>query len=277
MFITRLIDQGFPPASAFDVDRDIPDLGGKVVIVTGGNTGIGKETVKALLKKNAKVYLAARSKARAEGAISELKTETGKEAIFLELDLADLGKVSRAAEEFQRKEKELHILFNSAYVHHITCKPIDLMESDLLFSGVMIPPIDQLTADGYDLQFGTNVLGPAHFTLSLLPILLSTAKSSPPGTVRVVNTSSFVVYRQVASVRFDTLRDGPERKELGTKKLYDQSKYGVLAFSNELARRYGSKGIHSNAVNPGNLRTDLQRHIPAAARVIVVSPPHLAA
>ena len=75
---------------------------------------MGKETVKALLQHNAKVYLAARSKNKAEAAIAELKASTGKEAIFLELDLSSLVSVRKAAEEFLSKERELHILFNNA-------------------------------------------------------------------------------------------------------------------------------------------------------------------
>ncbi|KAG8941226.1 hypothetical protein FRC04_004678 [Tulasnella sp. 424] len=239
--VRRFLDQAYPPATKFDPSRDIPDLTGKVVIVTGGNTGIGKHTIRALLNKNAKVYMASRSKQKAEQAITDLKQETGKDAIFLELDLASLDKVTKAAKEFMSKEPALHILFNSG--------------------GVMVPPIEQLTEDGYDLQFGTNVLGHAHFTLSLLPALLEGAKSSPDGKARVINTSSFVVYRNTEPlIKWDTLRDSPARKALGAGMLYNQSKYGVIAFSNELARRYADKGIVANAVNPGNLDTDLQRH-----------------
>lgn len=80
----------------------LPDLETKVVIVTGGNTGIGRETVKRLLLKNAKVYLATRSRERAERAIDELREETGKEALFLQLDLNDLDAVRKAAEEFKQ-------------------------------------------------------------------------------------------------------------------------------------------------------------------------------
>ena len=96
-----LYDQSRPPKPKFNID-DIPDLTGKVIIVTGGNAGVGKETVYALLRKNAKVYMASRSRTRAEPAIAELKEKTGKEAIFLQLDLASLKSVRRAAEEFQR-------------------------------------------------------------------------------------------------------------------------------------------------------------------------------
>ncbi|KAG8996896.1 hypothetical protein FRB94_010995 [Tulasnella sp. JGI-2019a] len=243
--IYRFFSQCYPPPSKFDIDRDIPDLSGKVVIVTGGNTGIGYQTIKALLAKNAKVYMASRSREKAEAAIAKLKHETGKQALFLELDLASLDKVTRAAQEFKSKERELHILFNSG--------------------GVMTPPIDLLTEDGFDLQFGTNVLGHAHFTLSLIPELQAGAKSSPDSKARVVNTTSLVVYLHPMTprIKFESLRDGPGRKAIGTRNLYSQSKFGVIAFSNELAKRYADYGITSNAVNPGNLDSDLQRHMSA--------------
>lgn len=90
--IGMLYDQSRPPKPTFSID-DIPDLAGKVVIVTGGNAGVGRVTVYALLRKNAKVYMASRKKSRAEPAIAELKEKTGKEAIILQLDLASLRSV----------------------------------------------------------------------------------------------------------------------------------------------------------------------------------------
>ncbi|KAB5591767.1 Oxidoreductase [Ceratobasidium theobromae] len=171
--MVNVFSQAFPPKPQFTVDH-IPDLAGQVMIVTGGNTGVGRETCKALLNKNAKVYLAARSKLKADKAIEWLKQETGgREAIFLELDLADLDVVRKAAED---KEQELHVLFNNA--------------------GVMVPPVGEKTANGYDLQFGTNVLRHYFFTILLIPVLIHTAKTSPPahGHARVVNTSSSAAY-----------------------------------------------------------------------------------
>ncbi|KAG8876048.1 hypothetical protein FRB98_007478 [Tulasnella sp. 332] len=106
-------------------------------------------------------------------------------------------------------------------------------------------------ANGYDLQFGTNVLGHAHLTLCLISELEAGAKSSPDGKARVVNTSSIATYFNTAPwIRWGTLRDGPERRAMSTRALYCQSKFGNLAFSNELARRYADYGIISNAVNP---------------------------
>ncbi|KAG8980275.1 hypothetical protein FRB94_011995 [Tulasnella sp. JGI-2019a] len=238
----QIISESFPPASHFVPARDIPDLSGKVIIVTGGNTGIGKETVKELLLKNARVYMASRTQSRAEQAIAELKSKTGKEAIFLELDLGSLESVTKAAKEFKSKEPALHILFNSG--------------------GVMAPPIDQLTSDGYDLQFGTNCLGHAHFTLLLIPELISGAKTSSDNKARVVNTSSSAAYLAGdIGIDFDCLRDSPKRTKIGSNTLYMHSKYGNVVFSNELAKRYADQGIVSNALNPGNLRTELQRHL----------------
>ena len=85
-----------------------------ICLALGGNSGIGFETVKALLAHNAKVYLAARNKEKAARAITALKEETGKDAIFLPLDLASLASVKRAAEASLSKEPALHVLFNNA-------------------------------------------------------------------------------------------------------------------------------------------------------------------
>ncbi|KAJ6556182.1 NAD(P)-binding protein [Mycena capillaripes] len=221
--LISVIRQSYPPKSKFAVD-DIPDLSGQVIIVTGANSGVGKETVKALLQHNAKVYLTARSAAKGKEAIDDLKSETGKQAEFLELDLADLHSVKRAAQEFTQKETQLHVLFNNG--------------------GVMGPPIEQLTAQGYDLTFGTNVLGHFYLTKLLLPTLLATAAPGKPA--RVINTSSTA----------SELWGAPD---------------GNVAFSNELFRRYGDQGIVSVALNPGNLKSGLQRHLVGVTRFLIES------
>ncbi|KAF8985126.1 NAD-binding protein [Cyathus striatus] len=242
-----MLSQTFPPKPTFTIE-DIPDLTGKIVIVTGANTGVGKETAKALLLRNAKVYVAARSQEKAEQAITELKEQTGKEAVFLKLDLGDLPSIRKSAEEFQSKEEELHILFNNA--------------------GVMRPPIDSLTAQKYDLQFGTNVLGHFYFTKLLLPTLLATAKSCPDRNVRVVTTSSSG-HELSSGINFDTLKDTPKRKKKNPMDLYSQSKLGNVLIANEFARRYGEQGLVSTACNPGNLKSDLQRNLNGIENVVV--------
>ncbi|EIW81022.1 NAD(P)-binding protein [Coniophora puteana RWD-64-598 SS2] len=234
-----MLRQSYPPKPKFKVE-DIPDLAGQVHVVTGANTGVGKEIAKALLSKNAKVYIASRDRAKSEAAIEELKQATGKEAFFIQLNLSKLSDIKAAAEEFSSKESQLHVLYNNA--------------------GLMFPPISQLTEDGYDLQWGTNVLGTYYFTKLLLPTMLETAKTAPDGKVRVVTTAS-VVHYMVNGLNYNTFKDGPARKKMGTQKLYYQSKHGDVMLANELARRYGDQGLVSTSVNPGNLNTELARHL----------------
>ncbi|KAJ4470854.1 hypothetical protein J3R30DRAFT_3531247 [Lentinula aciculospora] len=241
--IGSYLAQSFPPSSKFKVE-DIPDLTGWIIVVTGGNTGIGYEIIKVVLSKNAKVYMATRSRAKAIAAIAKLKTETGgKEAIFLELDLSDLTSVRHAANEFKQKEDRLHVLFNNG--------------------GVMNTPIERLTADNYDLQFGTNVIG--HYVLfkQLLVPLLASVQSSEVKKARIVNMSSSA-QMFIDTIHFETIKDTPERKDLGSAKLYMQSKLANVVLSNEIGRRYGPEGLVSISLNPGNIKTDLQRSTPAA-------------
>ncbi|KAF9465125.1 hypothetical protein BDZ94DRAFT_1307286 [Collybia nuda] len=220
---------------------DMPDLSGKVIIVTGGGAGIGKGTVQALLEHNAKVYIATRNQASAEAAIKELKALTGKDAHFIHLDLEDLPSVRKAAEEFLKQETRLDVLFNNA--------------------GVMMPPVEKTTPAGYDLSFGVNVLGHFFFTKLLLPIMMQTSKTTGIPS-RIVTTSSGAHY--LAKYDFNAFKDGPARKKMNLIDLYGQSKWGNIVFANEVARRYGDKGIVSCSVNPGNLHrteTNLARHV----------------
>ncbi|KZO92784.1 NAD-P-binding protein [Calocera viscosa TUFC12733] len=230
----------FPPKPKW-LPADMPDMTGKVVIVTGGNTGIGKVTCKYLLLKNCTVYLFCRSATKAQEAIAELKATTGKEAHFIACDLSDLPSIKACANEFISKEQRLDVLFANA--------------------GVMTVPIEQVTKQGYDMQFGTNVLGHGYLTLLLLPLLQSTAKAH--GSARVVTTSS-AGHTQAPKGGFDyaTLKDGPVRREkYGSWTMYFQSKWGNVVFAKELQRRYGNEGIVSIVVHPGLIRTELGRYM----------------
>ncbi|KAF7972028.1 hypothetical protein HWV62_19245 [Athelia sp. TMB] len=228
--------------------EEIPDLTGQIAIVTGGNAGIGKDTVKELLKHNAKVYMACRSEEKAIKAIKELQVITGKTAEFIQLDLADLKSVKAAVAAYTVKESQLHILINNA--------------------GVMYTPLEQITTDGYDMQFGTNVLGPFYFTKLLLPTLLATASQCPAGKVRVVSSTSSAHY--IGAFEFASFKDGPVRRSrLLPETLYGQSKMGVVIFATELARRYGERGIISTSVNPGHVKSDLTRYMSPIKGAIV--------
>ncbi|TBU22526.1 NAD(P)-binding protein [Dichomitus squalens] len=241
-----VVAQMYPPKSKFTVDQ-IPDLAGRVAIVTGGNVGLGYETIKALLQHDAKVYLAARSEEKAKAAISSLKKETGKEAIFLKLDLASLAAVKEAVDVYLSKENELHILFNNA--------------------AVMWPPMDELSKDGYDLQWGTNVVGHWYLTELLIPALSAGAKTSPDHHARVITTASSGAY--LDTLHFDTFKDGPARRKMSTEALYYQTKHANVVVARQVAKRYAAQGIISISVNPGNLKTELQRYIPAMQRKIM--------
>jgi len=218
-------------------EEQVPDQSGKVVIVTGGNSGIGKETCRVLLAKGAKVYLGARSKEKAEEAINEIKKLTGKEDIhFLPMDLQDLSSLKDASEHFLSQENQLHLLYNNA--------------------GIMATPYG-VTKDGYESQFGTNVVGHFALTKLLLPILETTASQTPPGTVRVINVSSLGHnFAPSGGILFDDLHllKGYWFAEW---KRYGQSKLGNVLLTNEITRRYGSKGICSISLHPGNIHTNL--------------------
>jgi len=221
--------------------EDMVDLTGRVIIVTGGNGGIGYYSAKMLLEKNAKVYVAARESQKSSDAIKKLKEETGKEAIHLPLDLTDLHNVRKAAEIFLSKESKLDVLLNNA--------------------GVMAQPIDQLTKDGYDGQFGINVLGHFHFTKLLLPALLATPAP------RVINvTSNGHNLAPTEGFYWNKLK-GPKQGSMlpvisfiERYRYYGMSKLGNILFTNELVRRYGDRGLISIAVHPGFVNTDLARH-----------------
>eukprot|EP01113_Clastostelium_recurvatum_P046950 TRINITY_DN8300_c0_g1_i3.p1 TRINITY_DN8300_c0_g1~~TRINITY_DN8300_c0_g1_i3.p1 ORF type:complete len:319 (+),score=70.57 TRINITY_DN8300_c0_g1_i3:32-958(+) len=221
--------------SKFSVD-EIPDHTGKVVLVTGGNSGIGKETCKQLLLKGARVYMGARSKVRADEALADIKRETGKEDIhWLEMDLADLTSVSNAAKTFLAQEKELHTLYNNA--------------------GIMATTFAR-SKDGIEEQFATNVVGHFALTKLLLPTLLKTAKNTPPGTVRVINVSSMGhQFAPRGGIHFeDTALEGYWFAEW---QRYGQTKLGNILMTKEIARLYADQGIYSLAMHPGNIATNL--------------------
>lgn len=205
---------------------DIPDLTGRQVLVTGATSGLGYETALELLRRGAEVTIAARNPEKSEQAAAKLTAATGNEPEILELDLADLAGVEAAAERFANEHESLDLLVNNA--------------------GVMAPPYRQ-TADGFELQLGTNHLGHFALTARLLPLLL--AAENP----RVVTVSSFM-HKTVS-----TISQADFRAESGYAKwnAYGKSKLANLLFMLELNRRAGSKLI-SVASHPGYARTHLQ-------------------
>jgi NAD(P)-dependent dehydrogenase (short-subunit alcohol dehydrogenase family) len=205
---------------------------GRVVMITGANTGIGYEAAFALAQKGARVVLACRDKDKAENALQRIKAEQpAAEVAVGNLDLSSLASVRAFADDFLKQNDRLDLLINNA--------------------GVMIPP-KTLTADGFELQFGTNHLG--HFALTgrLLERLLSTTDS------RVVNVASAA--HNAGKMNFDDLQW--EKRPYKKMASYGQSKLANLLFTYELQRRLEAAGSTTitTAAHPGWTGTDLQRH-----------------
>lgn len=245
--------QFFPPQPTF-TDKDIPsDLHGKVYIVTGATSGMGKELARVLYAKNAKVYIACRSEEKATEAVAAIKKASPQskgELIFISLDLADLAKVKAAAESFLARESKLHVLFNNA--------------------GVMVGPADPplKTAQGYELALGVNCVGTFLLTKLLTPTLVATAKSEPPDTVRVVWLSSFGLGQfapQDRGIDMDNLDYHIPKPHV---ERYGISKCGDWLLGVEFARRHRKDGIVSAPVNPGNVRTELARDQTIGLKVV---------
>ena len=218
----------------FEPDKHIPDLAGKVILVSGGNSGCGKESVLQLAKHNpAKLYLAARSQAKFDDAMKDISAAAPNASVkFLELDLASLASVKKAAEQVIAENDRLDILMNNA--------------------GIMAHP-PGLTQDGYEIHFGTNHMGHALLTKLLLPLLRKTA-SQPGSDVRILDISSDAhMLPPWSGIVFDELKT--DMKSYNPGRLYAQSKLANILHARELARRYPE--ILSTSIHPGRVETNL--------------------
>jgi NAD(P)-dependent dehydrogenase (short-subunit alcohol dehydrogenase family) len=216
--------------------NDIPDQTGRTVIVTGANTGIGRETARMLALKGAHVVLACRNPEKGRAALTQILAEKPAGSAALEaLDLSDLDSVAAFVADFARTHERLDLLINNA--------------------GVMVPPLGR-TAQGFELQFGTNHLG--HFALAgrLLPLVLRT----PAARVVVVSSSA----QNYGRIDFDDLNW--ERRPYRAWTAYCQSKLANMLFALELQRILSTAGsdVRATAAHPGWTATDLQRTAVAA-------------
>lgn len=218
-------------ASASQV-ADGVDLKGKVALITGCNTGIGKETARVFAAQGATVFLACRSLDKAQSTMQEIKdAHSGADVRALQCDLSSLDSVCSAAEDFLKQSSKLDILVNNA--------------------GVMMIPEYTETKDGFEMQWGTNHLGHFLLTNKLLPALQQT-----PGS-RIVNVSS-MAHQMSPPFSADVVPPKPSSYS-GTSN-YGLSKLCNILFSRELNRRFGSTGITSFALHPGVIPTDLGRY-----------------
>lgn len=197
-----------------------------------------------LAKHNPKeIYLAARTPSKAETAIAEIKKAIPNASVsFLQLDLTDFTSIKKATEQFTSQSDRLDILLNNA--------------------GIMAVPYSK-TAQGYEIQFGTNHMGHALLTKLLLPTLLATAKSSPDSDVRIVNLSSDG-HRLAPSggILFDQLK----AETYGTWARYGSAKLANILHARALQSRYPQLTVTS--VHPGVIQTDLFATTQANSAVI---------
>ncbi|KAM9837264.1 retinol dehydrogenase 13-like [Aulostomus maculatus] len=205
-------------------------IDGKTVIITGANTGIGKQTAQELAKRGGRIIMGCRDMEKCEAAAKEIRGNTLNPHVYAcHLDLASIKSIREFAEVIKQKEQRVDILINNA--------------------GVMRCP-QWKTEDGFDMQFGVNHLG--HFLLTNL--LLNKLKESAPS--RVINLASLA--HIVGKIDFEDLNW--EKKKFDTKQAYCQSKLANVLFTRELAKRLQGTGITVNTVHPGVVASELGRH-----------------
>ena len=217
-------------------EADVPDQSGRIAIVTGSNTGLGYETARVLAARGAHVVVAVRNLDKGRDALDRITAAAPKADLKLQaLDVGSLDSVRRAADELKSAYPRIDLLINNA--------------------GVMYPP-KQTTVDGFELQFGTNHLGPFALTGLLLERLL------PVDGSRVVTVAS-VAHRNQAAIHFDDLQWERRYNRVAA---YGQSKLANLMFTYELQRRLAASGKPTIAVaaHPGISNTELMRHIPGS-------------
>jgi len=206
------------------------DLSGKRVVITGGASGLGTETARAMAAKGAQIVIPARDMAKGEAAVSEIQKSVPDAQIeVMDLDLGSMASIRSFADEFLAKHDRIDLLINNA--------------------GVMACPYGE-TSDGLEMQFGTNHIGHFLMTNLLKPAVLK-------GQGRIVNLSS-------RGHHFDGVHfDDPnfDNREYEKWASYGQAKTANVLFSVALEKRLAGNGVHAYAVHPGGIRTNLGRHL----------------
>jgi retinol dehydrogenase-12 len=213
------------------------DLARRTFVVTGANTGIGKETARELARRGAHVVLACRSEAKTQPVIDELAAQSPKAKLeFVALDLGDLTSVRTCAAELLRRDHPIHVLINNAGLASVRGQ----------------------TKDGFELAFGTNHLG--HYLLTRLLLDRIRSSATPAAPARIVNVSSHSHY-SAKGIDWDALQK-PSRSVTGLHE-YEVSKLANVLFTTELARRLPAEKVTTYALHPGVIASDIwQRRVP---------------
>jgi retinol dehydrogenase 12 len=218
---------------------DIGDLDGRTFLVTGANSGIGRETALELAARGARVILAGRSEAKTRPVMDEIVSQTGNGGLeFLALDLGDLASVRRCADEFLSSGEPLHVLINNAGL-----------------AGKR-----GMTESGFEVTFGTNYVGP----FLLTGLLLDRLRENAPA--RIVNVSSIGHYR-APGIDYDAVRRRT-RSRTGLPE-YFVSKLANVLHAQELARRLDGDRVTTYALHPGAIATDVWRQVPWPVRPLI--------
>lgn len=211
------------------------NMQGKICLVTGSSSGIGKVTARELARAEATVVMVCRNQARGEAARHEIQAATGSNTVDLLIaDLASMADVRRIASEFKQKYTQLHVLINNAGGANNT---------------------RQVTPDGYEATFAANYLAPFLLTELLLDVL----KASAPA--RIVNVSSAAHVR--GKLDFDDLQG---EKSYNLWKAYGQAKLALILSTYELARRLQGSGVTVNALHPGVIASNFDQGLSSFMR-----------
>ncbi|RYP08728.1 hypothetical protein DL764_001748 [Monosporascus ibericus] len=237
----------------FNPAADIPCLEGKVILVTGANSGLGKQSTLELAKHNpAQIWMAARSPEKGNEAVTDVKSQVpGATVTFLELDLSSFASIKSAAKKILASSPRLDILMLNAGL--MGCLP-------------------KLTKEGYEIQMGTNHVGHALLLKLLMPLLVATASSHP---VRVVSlASSAWKYAGPEKIQFETLKS---LEGVTPVNRYVQSKIANMLYAQEFAKHHPQLTIVS--VDPGEVATQLFSREPGDEQMVFlqtqVAPKHV--
>lgn len=203
---------------------------GKVCLVTGANSGVGKETALGLAEMGATLVMVCRNRAKGEAALNEIRAKSGNENIeLLVADLSSQESIQGLAEAFKQRYKQLHVLINNAGVF-------------MLFR--------RETVDGLEMTFAVNYLAPFLLTNLLLDVL----KASTPA--RIINVSSAA--QEGSSLALDDLQARQQRYR--AMRVYGQSKLALAMFTYELARKLEGTGVTVNCLHPGFVATNIAQN-----------------